>query len=137
MKKVFLLCNLICKAILRWSIKNWFADFKKIRKKFTVKYSKLIANSNLQFLISNPGSVRTWIREAMLMFITFQKTKENQKKLQLQSNLYKTSTLGTTQKWSYWTGGRLIKHLHKMTTAKCGSFEQVFRVFFPRYYLVE
>ena len=34
----------------------------------------------------------------------------------LQSNLYKTITLGTTQKWLSWTGGRLIKHLCKMTT---------------------
>ena len=29
----------------------------------------------------------------------------------LQSNLYKTTTLWTTQKWLSWTGGRLIKHL--------------------------
>ena len=27
----------------------------------------------------------------------------------IQSNLYKTTTLGTTQKWSSWTGGRLMK----------------------------
>ena len=33
----------------------------------------------------------------------------------LQSNLYKTTILGTTQKWSPWTGGRLIKHHYKMT----------------------
>ena len=35
---------------------------------------------------------------------------------QLQSNLYKTTTLGTTQKCSSWVGGRLIKHLYKATT---------------------
>ena len=31
----------------------------------------------------------------------------------LQSNLYKTTTRGTTQKWLSWAGGRLIKHLYK------------------------
>ena len=39
----------------------------------------------------------------------------------LQSNLYKTTTLGTTQKWSSWAGGRLIKHLHKTTTKQMWS----------------
>ena len=37
------------------------------------------------------------------------------KKILIQSNLYKTTTLGTTQKWLFWTGGCLIKHLYKMT----------------------
>ena len=36
--------------------------------------------------------------------------------LLMQSNLYKTPTLGTTQKWSPWAGGCLIKHLYKTTT---------------------
>ena len=40
----------------------------------------------------------------------------------LQSNLYKTTTLGTTQKWSSWTGGRLIKHPYKTTTNQIWSF---------------
>ena len=35
---------------------------------------------------------------------------------EIQSNLYNTTTLGTTQKWSFWTGGRLIKHHYKTTT---------------------
>ena len=39
----------------------------------------------------------------------------------LQSNLYKTTTLGTTQKWSSWEGGRLIKHLYKTTTKQMWS----------------
>ena len=43
-----------------------------------------------------------------------------------QSNLHKTTTFGTTQKWSSWTGGRLIKHLYKMTTKKSGCSWQVF-----------
>ena len=34
----------------------------------------------------------------------------------MQSNLYKTTTLGTTQKRSSWAGDCLIKHLYKMTT---------------------
>ena len=34
----------------------------------------------------------------------------------IQSNLYKTTTLGTTQKWTFCMGGCLIKHLYKMTT---------------------
>ena len=33
---------------------------------------------------------------------------------ELQSNLHKTTTLGTTQK--SWAGGHLIKHLYKMIT---------------------
>ena len=35
----------------------------------------------------------------------------------IQSNLYKTTTLGTNQKRSSWADGCLIKHLHKMTTS--------------------
>ena len=33
----------------------------------------------------------------------------------IQSNLYKTTILGTTLKWSSWAGGYLIKHLYKTT----------------------
>ena len=36
--------------------------------------------------------------------------------IHLLSNLYKTTTFGTTQKESSWTGGHLIKHLYKTTT---------------------
>ena len=36
----------------------------------------------------------------------------------LQSDLYKTTTPGATQKWLSWTGGHLIKHLYKMTTSQ-------------------
>ena len=36
----------------------------------------------------------------------------------LSSNLYKTITLGTVQKWLSWTGGNLTKHLLKMTTSQ-------------------
>ena len=49
----------------------------------------------------------------------------------IQSNLYKTTTLGTTQKWSSWTGGRLIKHLYKMTANQSRSFFGRFLVFIP------
>ena len=34
----------------------------------------------------------------------------------IQSNLHKTTTLGTTQKWSSWAGGCLVKHLYKTFT---------------------
>ena len=34
----------------------------------------------------------------------------------LLSKLYKTTTIGTTQKWSSWAGGCLIKHLYKTAT---------------------
>ena len=37
-------------------------------------------------------------------------------------NLCKTTTLGTTQKWSSWAGGRLVKHLYKTTTDEMWSF---------------
>ena len=40
----------------------------------------------------------------------------------IQSNLYKTTTLGITQKWSSWAGGIPIKHLYKMTTNQVWSF---------------
>ena len=43
-------------------------------------------------------------------------------KMDIQSNLYKSTTLGTTQKWLSWTGGCLIKHLYKMTSNKIWSF---------------
>ena len=33
-----------------------------------------------------------------------------------QLNLYKTTILGTTQKWPSWTGSRLLKHLYKIFT---------------------
>ena len=36
--------------------------------------------------------------------------------VKIQSNLYKTTTLGTTKKWTSWTGGHLMKHLYKKTT---------------------
>ena len=39
----------------------------------------------------------------------------------LQSNVYKTTTLVTTQKWSTWTGGRLIKHPYKTITNQIWS----------------
>ena len=42
--------------------------------------------------------------------------KFHMKEMSLQSNLCKTTTLGTTQKWSSWTGCHLIKHLYKTTT---------------------
>ena len=36
----------------------------------------------------------------------------------LQSNLCKMTTFGTIQKWSFWAGVHLIKHLYKMTTSQ-------------------
>ena len=41
----------------------------------------------------------------MYMYILCKKTDETVK------NLYKTTNFGTTQKWSSWAGGHLIKHL--------------------------
>ena len=35
----------------------------------------------------------------------------------VQSNLNKTSTVGTTQKWSFWTGGRLINKIWSFLAA--------------------
>ena len=49
----------------------------------------------------------------------------------LQSNLFKTTTLGTSQKRSSWTGGRLTKHLYKTTTNKFWSFLAGFSFLFP------
>ena len=49
----------------------------------------------------------------------------------LQSNLYKKTTLGTTQKWSFWKGGHLIKNLHQVTTNQIWSFLAGFS-FFPK-----
>ena len=40
----------------------------------------------------------------------------------IQSNLYNRNTLETTQKWSSWTGGRLMKHLHEATTSQIWWF---------------
>ena len=41
---------------------------------------------------------------------------------EIQSNLYKTTSLGTIQKWFSWTDGCLIKHLSKVTTNQIWSF---------------
>ena len=41
------------------------------------------------------------------------------------SNLYKTTTLGTTQKWLSWADDHLMKHLYK-TQTKSGCSWQVF-----------
>ena len=38
--------------------------------------------------------------------------------IQLQSNLCKTTTLGSPQKWSSWTVGHFIKQLHKTITSQ-------------------
>ena len=46
--------------------------------------------------------------------------------IHLLSNLYKTTTFGTTQKESSWTGGCLIKHLYKTTTNQIWSFLEGF-----------
>ena len=46
------------------------------------------------------------------------------------SNLNKTTTVGTSQKWSLWTGGRLIKHLYKTTRNLTCRFWQAFSVYF-------
>ena len=40
----------------------------------------------------------------------------------IQSNMYMTITLGTTQKWSSWPGGRLIKHLYQTNANQIWSF---------------
>ena len=43
----------------------------------------------------------------------------------LQSNLYKTTTLGTTQKCSPCSGDHLMEHLYKTTQTKSGHSWQV------------
>ena len=40
----------------------------------------------------------------------------------LQSDLHKTITSRTTQKRSFWRGGRLIKHLYNTTTNQIWTF---------------
>ena len=40
----------------------------------------------------------------------------------IQSNLYKMTTLGTTQERSSWASGHLTKHLYKTTTNQMWSF---------------
>ena len=49
----------------------------------------------------------------------------------LLSNWYKTTSFGTTQKWSSWTGSRLIKHLYKTATNKIRLFMGGFFDFIP------
>ena len=54
-----------------------------------------------------------------LSIVALDNSKENQRKKDLifsslseiQSNLYKIATLGTTQKWLFWVGGCHLKHL--------------------------
>ena len=40
----------------------------------------------------------------------------------VQSDLHKTTTHWTPQKWLSWAGGRLLKHLYKTTTNQMWSF---------------
>ena len=47
-----------------------------------------------------------------------------------QSNLYKTTTFETTQKWPSWKGGCLIENLYQVTTNQIWSFLAGFS-FFP------
>ena len=48
---------------------------------------------------------------------------ENMKKMQGENeNLHKTTTPVTTQKWSFWTGSRLIIDLYKTTANYCECF---------------
>ena len=54
------------------------------------------------------------------LVLEFKKIQSNDKTLQ--SNLYKRTTVGTTQKWLSWAGGCLIKHLYKMATNHMWSF---------------
>ena len=42
--------------------------------------------------------------------------------LVIQSNLYKMTTFGTTQKWSSWKGGCLVKNLYQATTNQIWLF---------------
>ena len=49
--------------------------------------------------------------------------------LVIQSNLYKMTTFGTTQKWSSWKGGCLVKNYIKQPRTKFDHFWQVL-VFF-------
>ena len=49
--------------------------------------------------------------------------------LVLQSNLYKTTTLGTTQKWPSLSGGRVIKKTYKTTTKQVWWFLADFYLF--------
>ena len=49
--------------------------------------------------------------------------------MQLQWNLYKTTTFGTTQKWPSSKGGRLIKNLHQATTNQIWLFLASFSFF--------
>ena len=76
-----------------WNNKNYLC--KKIirRKKQAVKHKLIVLNA--------------FSERVKILWVLFTK------KL---SNLYKTTTLGTIQKWSSWTCGCLIKHLYKTTT---------------------
>ena len=49
----------------------------------------------------------------------------------MQSNLFKMTTVETTQEWLPWLGARLIKDLHKTTTSQLQSFCAGF-YFFPQ-----
>ena len=42
--------------------------------------------------------------------------------LKNESLQYKTTTLGTTQKWSSWTTGCFLKHIYKTTTNQMQLF---------------
>ena len=104
------------KAVFRtWSILEYFVPFIMpllIFSKYFFGQSFFLFKEDLLFLI---GHLR------------------KKKKDLIQSNLYKTTTLGTTRKWLFWTGNCLEKHLHKTTTNQMWLFWVGFWFFPPEW----
>ena len=106
--RVFLFFIFFCSlSVLLFFILNFFAYQQQYRPKFhnfIILYKQVVGRNNRDI-------------EVILM--------------KLQSNLYKTTTLRTTQKQSSWTCGCFIKHLYKTTTNKIWSFLAGFQFLFP------
>ena len=68
------------------------------------------------FVKEPPSGLCTLILTEGSQIVPYSVKKHSRYYQYLLSNLYKMTTIETTQKWSSWVGGCLIKHLHKTAT---------------------
>ena len=96
---------------------------KKSEILFKIRISFLSNQTDLlnKVIWFTPPSVEKFIALTLWFVVIFSGTSTTMLALQIQWNLYKTTTLGTSQKWSPWAGGRLIKHLYKTATKQMRS----------------
>ena len=94
----------LLKIKIKMPNKTYFHD-SRFMESIVWSVSKKILKVNFVNVIL---AYQTWVGRHYIVMPLERKTKI------IHSNLCKTTTLGITQKWLSWTGGRLIKHLYKI-----------------------